>query len=332
MDRRTLLAGLAGAASLGGLARPAAAQTRWQFATPYPDGNFHTVNLRGFVKEIEDGAPGRLAIQVHSNGSLLRMPEIRRGVQTGQAQLGEILLSAYGNEDPFLEVDGLPMLVTTFEQARVLNRLQKPYVEARFARQGITLLYMVPWPQSGLYSNVALTSLEQLRGTKFRTFNAVTQRFATLIGATPTLVQVPELAQAFATGVVNAMVTSAATGVDAQAWDFVRHFVPVGFTRTKNAVFVNTRAFQSLPAELQTLVRTAAATAETRGWEVAAREERERQAVLASRGMVVTDPAPPQLITELQRVGDTLVQEWVGRAGEDGAKLIAEYRAAIGRS
>jgi TRAP-type C4-dicarboxylate transport system substrate-binding protein len=330
MHRRTLLAGLAGA----GLAAPsiASAQTRWQFATPYPDGNFHTINLRAFVKDIEDAAPGKLAVQVHSNGSLLRMPEIRRGVQTGQAQLGEILLSAYGNEDPFLEVDGLPMLVVSFEQARTLSRLQRPYVEARLARQGITLLYMVPWPQSGLYSNVPLTSLEQLRGTKFRTFNAVTQRFATLIGATPTLVQVPELPQAFATGVVNSMVTSAATGVDAQAWDFVKHFVPVGFTRTKNAVFVNTRALQGLPAEVQAAIKAAAERAETRGWEVARREEVDKQATLVTRGMTVADPAPPALLAELQKVGDTLVSEWVAKAGEDGAKLIAEYRAAIGRA
>jgi len=332
MHRRTLLA--AGAAAGATFAAPFAsrAQTRWQFATPYPDGNFHTINLRGFVKDIEEAVPGKLAIQVHSNGSLLKMPEIRRGVQTGQAQLGEILLSAYGNEDPFLEVDGLPMLVVSFDQARTLARLQKPYVEARLARQGITLLYMVPWPQSGFYANVALSALEQLRGTKFRTYNAVTQRFATLIGATPTLVQVPELPQAFATGVVNAMVTSAATGVDAQAWDFVKNFIPVGFTRTKNAVFVNTRALQGLPADVQAAIRAASAKAETRGWEMAEKEEKDKQAALASRGMTVTDPAPPALMAELVKVGETLTTEWVAKAGEDGAKLIAEYKAAIGRA
>lgn len=333
MFRRDLLAGMAGATAVSaGLTNTAAAQARWQFATPYPDGNFHTINLRAFVKDIETAVPGKLGITVHSNGSLLKMPEIRRGVQTGQAQLGEILLSAYGNEDPFLEVDGLPMLVLSFEQARILNNLQRPYVEARLARQGITLLYMVPWPQSGLYSNVPLTSLEQLRGTKFRTFNAVTERFARLMGATPTLVQVPELPQAFATGVVNAMVTSAATGVDAQAWDFVKHFVPVGFTRTKNAVFVNTRAFNALPADVQTAIKDQSTRAETRGWEAAATQEKERQDILKSRGMTVTDPAPPSLIADLLKVGDTLVNEWVAKAGPDGAKLIADYKAAIGRA
>lgn len=336
MDRRSLLLGASGSAlaalSSGVFPSDAAAQrTRWQFATPYPDGNFHTQNIREFVKEIESAVPG-FSIVVHSNASLLRMPEIKRGVQTGQVQMGEILLSAYGNEDPMFEVDGIPMLVTNFTQARVLNGLQRPYIQARFARQGLTLLYMVPWPQSGFYTNAPLTSLEGLKGTKFRTFNAATQRFATLVGATPVLVQVAELAQAFATGVVNAMVTSAATGVDSQAWDYVKYFVPVGFTRTKNAVFCSTRALNSLPVAVQTAIRNAAERAEQRGWDLAQEQEVSRQRQLAERGMIVTDPAPQKLMEDLARIGNIMVDEWLQKAGPDGRALIEAYRAAIARA
>ncbi len=334
MNRRSLL-GAALAASAGLVASssvPAQAQARrWQMATPYPDGNFHTVNIRAFLREVEEGSGGRLTITLHSNASLLRMPEIKRGVQTGQVQMGEILLSAYANEDPMFEVDGIPMLVTNFTQARVLAGLQRPFVQARFERQGLTLLYMVPWPQSGFFTNTPVTSVEALRGTRFRTFNAATQRFAQLVGATPTTVQVPEIPQAFATGVVNAMVTSAATGVDSQAWDFVKYFTPVGFTRTKNAVFCSTRALQQLPADLQALIRNAAERAEQRGWDAAQEQERSRQEELARRGMTVTDPPPQQLMMDLARVGETMVNEWLAKAGEDGRRLIEAYRAAIAR-
>lgn len=335
MDRRSLLLGAAGAGlaahAIAAFTGSAAAQgTRWQMATPYPDGNFHTQNIREFVKDIEAAVPG-FSIVVHSNASLLRMPEIKRGVQTGQVQMGEILLSAYGNEDPMFEVDGIPMLVTNFTEARVLNGLQRPFVQQRLSRQGLTLLYMVPWPQSGFYTNTPLTGIDGLRGTKFRTFNAATQRFATLVGATPTLVQVAELPQAFATGVVNAMVTSAATGVDVQAWDYVRHFTPVGFTRTKNAVFCSTRALNALPAATQAAIRNAAERAEQRGWDLAQEQEISRQRLLAERGMVVADPPPAQLMADLARIGNTMVEEWLQKAGADGRALIEAYRAAIAR-
>jgi TRAP-type C4-dicarboxylate transport system substrate-binding protein len=317
--------GLVAASLLPGAAR---AQTRWQVATAYPDGNFHTRNLRSFVEEVQQAAGGRLQIQLHTNASLLKMPEIKRGVQTGQAQMGEILLSAYGNEDPFFEVDSVPQLVTSTAQARKLAELQRPYVEARFQRQGLSLLYWVPWPPSGLYTNAPVESVDSLRGLKMRTFNALTNRFATLAGATPTLVQQAEVPQAFATGVVNAMVTSAATGVDVQAWDFCRHFTPIGFTRTKNAVFVQTRALTALPAELQQAIRAAAATAETRGWEASDTEAIERQNILAQRGMTIGTPTPA-LMEGLARIGQTMAEEWIAKAGEEGRRLIEAYRAAI---
>ncbi len=323
--RRALL----GAASLAALAPSGArAQARWQMATPYADGNFHTRNIRSFVQEIEQAAGGRLSVQIHSNGSLLRMPEIKRGVQTGQVQIGEILLSAYGNEDPFFEVDSVPQLVTSTAQARRLAELQRPYVEARFNRQGLSLLYWVPWPPSGLYTNVPVESVDTLRGLKMRTFNALTNRFATLAGSTPTLVQQAEVPQAFATGVVNAMVTSAATGVDVQAWDFCRHFTPIGFTRTKNAIFVRQRDLAALPAEVQAAIRAAAATAETRGWAASDTETVSQQNVLQQRGMTIGTPTPT-LMEGLARIGRTQADEWVAKAGDEGKRLIDAYRAAI---
>ena len=323
VNRRALL-GTAGLAALAPMA--AQAQTRWQMATAYADGNLHTRNIKTFLQEIEQAANGRLSVQLHSNGSLLKMTEIKRGVQTGQVQAGEILLTAYANEDPIYDADALPQLVTSFAQAKKLADLQRPFIEARFARQGLTLLYMVPWPPAGLYAQNPVTSLEQLRGSRFRTYSPMTNRFAQLIGAQPTLVQSAELAQAFATGVVQSQVTSAATGVDTQAWDYAKVFIPLGFTQTKNAVFVSRRALEGLPRELQEAIRAAAARAETRGYELSEAATRETEATLARNGMQVMQPTP-QLLEDVAKVGATMADEWAQRAGPDGQRLLQQYRA-----
>jgi len=322
VTRRTLLAAGAAAPLLPAL--EAHAQARWQMATPYPDGNFHTRNNRQFIEEVQAATSGRVQIQIHSNGSLMPMPQIKRGVQQGQVQIGEILLSAYGNEDPFFEVDGIPMLAPTIAQARRLNELSRPFIEARFQRQGLSLLHVVAWPNSGFYSNAPIETVESLRGTRFRTFSVMTNRFATLVGANPVLIQAAEVPQAFATGVVNAMVTSAATGVDSSAWDFSRIYTPVGFTHTRNAVFINRRALEALSAADQAAIRAAATAAETRGWRLAEEAIAANEATLAQRGMTVTQPSPV-LLEALNRVGVEMAREWVTRAGEDGARLIAAY-------
>jgi TRAP-type C4-dicarboxylate transport system substrate-binding protein len=304
--------------------REAKAQARWQVATAYPDGNFHTRNIRSFLDEVK--AQTGIDAQLHSNGSLLPMPQIKRGVQQGQVQIGEILLSAYGNDDPFFEVDSIPQLAWTDEQARKLATLSRPYIEARFQRQGLSVLYSVPWPPSGFYTNVPVENLEVLRGSRMRTFNAMTNRFATLLGATPTLVQAADVPQAFATGVVNSMVTSAATGVDSAAWDFAKIFTPIGFTRTHNVIFVQRRAFEALPAAQQTAMREAAKRAEDRGWALSAEARDAAQATLAARGMQVMQPTLA-VMEGLSRISQTIAQEWAARAGEDGARLLAAYRA-----
>ncbi|WP_458097281.1 TRAP transporter substrate-binding protein [Roseomonas sp. WA12] len=326
-NRRNLLA--AGGAGIAGLAAPGLARAqgaRWQFATPYADANFHTRNVKAFVEDIQKATNGALQVQLHTNGSLLPMAQIKRGVQQGQVQLGEVLISAYGNEDAFFEVDGVPLLAPSFEAAVKLATLARPYVEARFNRTGLSVLYNVPWPPGGFYSNAPVESLEALRGTRFRTFNTMTNRFAALVGANPTLVQSAEVPQAFATGVINGMVTSAATGVDTQAWDYCKVFTPVNFSYTNNFVFVSRRAFEALPAAQRAAVQEAAAAAQTRGLEMARASEKEAQDTLAARGLKIEQPSQA-LKDGLMRISATMTDEWAAKAGEDGRKLVDAYRA-----
>jgi len=323
LTRRTALAA---PAILAGATGPARAQARWQMATPYPDGNFHTRNIREFVADLEQATGGKLAVQVHSNASLLPMPQIKAGVQRGQVQMGEILLTAYANEDPFFDADALPFLVRDFAQAKRLAELQRPFVEARLQRQGISLLYMVAWPAAGFYTQVPLTSTEVLKGSRFRTFSPMTNRFAALVGANPVLVQVAELAQAFATGVATAMVTSAQTGVDTSAWDYAKVFTPATFSMTKNAVLVSRRALEALPADQRAALLDKARVAEARGWRYAEESQTAAEKRLAEKGLQIGSIAP-EVARQFEQISRTMAEEWVARAGEDGRRLIEQFRA-----
>src|SRR4051812_12405152 len=307
-------------------ARAQGAQIKWQMATPYPDGNFHTRNIKEFAADLEQATGGRLALTVHSNASLLPMPQIKRGVQTGQVQLGEILLTAYSNEDTFFEADSLPFLVLDLDGARKLANLQRLYIESRFARQGVSLLYTVGWPAAGFYTQVPITSLDIFKGSRFRTFSPMTNRFAALIQANPVLVQQAELAQAFATGIATAMVTSAQTGVDTSAWDYCKVFTPANFSMTKNAVLVSRRAMEGVPADIQAAVAAAAKRAEDRGWGYAQQAQDSTQARLAEKGITI-GAVPPAVMAELKQIGATMTEEWVAKAGEDGRKLVDALRA-----
>ena len=302
------------------------AETVWNFATAYKDDNFHTRNIVRFVQEVEERSGGTLRMTMHTNASLLKMPEIKRGVQTGQVQIGEILLSAYGKEDPFFEVDGIPFLSRGQMTAWEVYELTLPYIRAKLEKQGLMPLFSVPWPGQGLYAQKPINMTSDFEGVKFRAYNALTARLAELMGAVPTTVQSAEVPQAFATGVVSAMVTSAATGNYTKAWDFTTHFYDVNAMNNKNMVIMSADAFDALDAGTQAVVMRAAARAEARGWIMSREAQGVTTRALADNGMTVAPPSP-ELLAELKAIGETMVQEWLAKAGEDGEKFIAAYQA-----
>lgn len=256
------------------------------------------------------------------------MGQIKRGVQSNQAQLGEVLLSAYANEDPFFEVDGVPFLAWTWPQADALNAATEPYIRTRLDRQGLTLLYMVHWDAQGFYTRAPIASVQDLRGTRFRAYNNVTARMAELMGATPVTVQAAEVSQAFATNVIQSMFTSAQTGNSVSAWDYTRYWYNVGGMRTRNAVFASTRALAALDEPTRAAVREAAARAATRGRQMAIEAETVMAERLRQRGMELPEP-PERLMTELRAIGETQTQEWIQRAGPEGQQMLERYRVAL---
>lgn len=298
----------------------------WNMPTPYPDGNYHTQVVRDFAADVKEMSGGALEITVHSGASLYKMPEIKRAVRGGQAQIGEILLSAYGNENPLFEVDGIPFLAAGFDNAWKLWQAQKPLLADLLAEEGLMLLYAGPWPGQGLYTQETMDSLDAMSGVKFRAYNAATSRLAELMGAVPTTVQYAEVPQAFSTGLVSAMLTSATTGVDVQSWDFLKVFYTTDAMHPKNLVFVNKDAFDSLDPAAQKALQDAAAKAEKAIWERAKVESDKAVKTLADEGMTVLPPGD-QLKSEMEAIGETMTNEWLEKAGDSGQKLIESYRS-----
>ncbi|MCH8504280.1 MAG: TRAP transporter substrate-binding protein [Ectothiorhodospiraceae bacterium] len=313
------------AAMLLGLGATAAgADTRCDMATPYGESTFHTQNIREFVKEINEATNGELRIEVHSAGALVRHPNIKRAVRSRQIQMGEVFISILGNESPIYAVDSVPFLATSYEEAAELWEASRPKIEQLLERDRIKLLYAVAWPAQGFYTNQELNTVEDFRGLRFRAYNATTSRMAELLGMQGTQVEVPEIPQAFSTGIINTMITSPTTGVDSTAWDFVDYFYDVQAWIPKNMVVVNQQVWDQLDESTQEIILEAAANAEERGWQMS-REEADRQkAILDENGLRVIEPSE-ELMNGLREIGEQMIQEWLEQAGSDGEALLETY-------
>ena len=301
------------------------AQNKWDLASAYAAGNFHTKLLGEFANEVDKASQGKLKITVHANASLFKAPEIKRAVQGGQAQAGEILLVNFQNEWQLFGADGLPFLTDSYDSALKLYKAQKPFLEKKLGEQGMMLLYAVPWPPQGIFVKKTLNSAADLKGVKWRAYSPATARIAELVGAQPVTIQAAELSQAMATGVVESYMSSGATGVDTKTYEHIKHFYDTQAWIPKNAVIVNRKAFDELDAASKEAIRQASAKMEAKGWEASKTVMADSLNTLKTNGMTIHQP-PPALKADMQKVGDTLLKEWLAKAGPEGQSLIDAFR------
>jgi TRAP-type transport system periplasmic protein len=313
------------AAALAGIATAAVAQTKWDLPTAYPPSNFHTENIQQFVGDVDKATGGKLKITVHSNASLFKAPEIKRAVQSNSAQMGEILLVNYENENPLFGVDGLPFLATSYADEMKLYKASKPTLEKLLASQGIKLLYTVPWPPQGIYTNRTLNSAADMKGLKWRAYSPATSKIAELVGAQPVTVQASEVSQALATGVIDSYMSSGSTGYDSKTYESIKNWYDTQAWLPKNAVIVNQSAFNALDKATQDAVLKAAADAEVRGWTLSQEKNKWYLDQLKSKGMNIVAP-PAQLTTDLKKIGEVMVGDWVKKTGPDGQAVIDAYK------
>ena len=312
--------GLAAALASAG----AVAQTRWDLPAAYPANNFHTENLVQFASDVDKATGGKLTITVHANASLFKAPEIKRAVQGNQAQLGEVLISNYANENPLFGVDVLPFVATSYDDAFKLYQASRPALDKLLDSQGMKLLFAVPWPPQGLYSKKALDGASDLKGMKFRAYNPATAKIADMFGAQPVTIQAAELSQAMATGAVESYISSGSTGYDTKTFEHLKYWYDTQAWLPKNLVIANKKALAELDEPTRQALLKVAAEAETRGWKIS-REKNDWYAnELKKNGMQVLPPSD-KMKAEFKKVGDAMVDEWLKKTGAQGKTILDAY-------
>ena len=307
-------------------AAPALAE-KWDMPMAYSATNFHSATGAEFAKCVTTGTGGDIEIVTHPSGSLFKGADIKRAVQTGQAPIGERLLSGHQNENPIFGVDSIPFLATSFDDAAKLWEATKPTMEKILDEQGLVLLYSVPWPPQGLYFKQEVNAVADMKGIKFRSYNNATARLAELTGMLPVTIEAAEISQAFATGVAESMISSGATGYDRKVWESLTHFYEVDAWLPRNHIFVNKGVWEGVSDENKNVIRACAELAEYAGTWRSVEYTQFTLNGLRSGGMTV-GPAGDGLTGELKGVGETMTEEWLSAAGDEGKAIVDAFNAS----
>lgn len=300
-----------------------AAAEKWDMPMAYAASNYHSENGAAFAKCVTEKSGG-LEVVTHPGGSLFKGGEIKRAVQTGQAPIGERLLSAHANENPLFGVDSVPFVATSFDASEKLWTAANEQIKAALDEQNLVYIYAVPWPPQGLYFKKEVNAVADMKGIKFRAYNAATSRIAELAGMVPVQIEAAELSQALATGVAESFVSSGSTGYDRKVWEHLTHFYDVQAWLPRNTVFVNKDAYNTLDDAAKSALKECGDKAAADGLAKAKELTNFYLDGLKEGGMTIANPGD-SLKAELKAFGETMTNEWLESAGDNGKAIIDAY-------
>jgi TRAP-type C4-dicarboxylate transport system substrate-binding protein len=309
------------------LGSTAFAQTRWDMHIAWPEGNYHTQGANRFADLVRERTGGEVDITVHAGGALgFRGPEVLRLVRGGTVPLAENFMENVLGDEPIFGLFALP-LTTEYDEAWRLYEIARPTFEEVLERNNQILLYTSPWAPQGLYTQQQVESPDDFSSLTVRTAGENLTQFVEALGARALTIPFGELYSALATGVINSVVTSPTSGVDASLWEVTDFFYPALVPNIPlNLATMNRDAFARLSPEAQQAVLESARETETYLWEIAQERQGEARARLEAEGMTVITDVPEAVAAHLETPVEGQVQAWLERVGEPGEAILREFR------
>lgn len=311
---------------------PEAQPVKWVANAVNPPNNHHSQGLVDFAAKVSEATNGMVEISVQAGGALgYKGPELLKVVRDGLVPVSDILVSGVAGDEPMLEVVTLPFLVQSFEEAKILNEIARPYFDKVLEEKwNQKILYNAPWPAAGLWAQKEINTLDDIKGLKTRTYDKNGALVMEALEATPYPLPFSEVYSSLATGVIDSVLTSTPTAVDANFWEVLEYYAPVNVTTAANIVTVNLDEFNKLDQETQDTLIQLGKEMEEEMWAMVAELDKEKEAVVNDNGITTLVPSE-ELLSNLAEITEGIRADWLANAPAEAKEIVEKFNQQVGR-
>lgn len=297
---------------LAGAVPAAYAQITFTLINEYPATSITASADLNFAERVEKLSEGALQVDtLQESDNPYKGADQVDAVTHGRVQMGTLFGGILGARDSLFLLSSLPFAARDFEQARAIYTCAKPALEEHAALLNARLLYVTPWPPSGIWSVEPLENENDLDELKIRTYDETSKSVFERLGAESVHLPYSALAEKLAADEVNAVLTSGDGGAGRSLWDHLPHFTAVNYSIPLSYTIINNEVWNSLDSDQQAILNQAAQQVEQASWSSVEQRISANYTRMRDNNMTLNTEPSSSVMGALRKAGDDETEVWL---------------------
>jgi len=304
------------------------AQAVWDMPTEYPQTTMSGLGITTFARHVDELSAGKIRIRPSFDAaSGIRSAGMPAAIAAGRVQAGDALAGALEADDAIFALPTLPFLVRSRADARRLADLARPYLAAALQKEGLRLLYVAPWPPSGIWSKTPLKSASELSGLSIRTYDKTSSEVFAAAGAKAATISFADTMPRLADGSINAVLSSGDGGAGRKLWEYLPYFSEISYSLPLSVAAVNRALYDALSPDLREAVDTAGRQTEIELWLALSTRLQENYRRMRDNGVTIDTNPAPAIVEAFRPAAAEAQRSWCKRSGPACRQILDAYQA-----
>ena len=293
----------------------------WSMVSDHPAGTVAGDAVQSFAVSLSRHTGGLLTGSVTSK-SEAGSTDLVDAVEQGRVEVADLFAGSLTRLDPIFELPTLPFVVHSANEARQLACIAEPAYRQALSRAGLHLLFVSPWPPTGLWSRQPVVTASDVASLKIRTYDDASAAVLRSIGARAAALPVQDIGPLLRTGGLDAVLSSGDGSVGKELGEDLSNFSALRYAYPTSFVVMRAAIYEALPEIQQRQVDDAAAEVGRQQWMSLPRRIQANYVRMQHAGVVVSASVDMQLKARLQEAGRAQVADWMSRVPANYAGII----------
>ena len=302
---------------------PAPQPIVWDLIDEYPATAIPGEADAFFAEAARRLTSGRVIINTIPDAkSGLRTREQLKAVTEGRHAMANTLAGALADESPVFLLSSLPFVTGSAADARALAAAAMPLYDKLFAERKQKILFITPWPPSGIWSAKPVDSTDALRALKVRTYDKGGTDLFAQVSSAASVVSFSDLPGKLDSGEINAVLSSSDGSAARKLWTHLQNFAEITYAVPLSFGTVSLEAFNKLDAGDRALIEQARRETTERQWAAMAGRVARNYTTMRDNKVAIDEKPPAAVMDALRAAAAKSVAEWRAKAGADAAALL----------